>query len=108
MITCNHLPELEKSSLDYLNNLLQSTQDSFQGMSERWDGLQPKQNFGVKISEDFHLGFVFGSLESNFINWFYSKYGRSMTDEEYKQFWKKCRILVRELHKKYDMFYFQE
>lgn len=102
------MTELEKSSLDYLDNLLTFAQDSFQGMSDRWEGLQPKRNFGVKISEDFHLGFVFGSLEYNFTNWFYSKNGRSMTDDEYKQFWKICRTLVRDLHKKYDMFYFQE
>jgi hypothetical protein len=31
-----------------------------------------------------------------------------MTDPEYKEFWKKCRELVRSLHKKYDVFYFQE
>jgi len=56
-------------------------------MSSRWDDLQPKRQFGVKISEDFHLGFVFGKIETNFVEWFYSKYGRSMADEEYKQFW---------------------
>lgn len=100
--------ELEKKSLDYLERLLKKTQESFDGMSTRWNELQPRQDFDVKISEDFHLGFVFGKLEEDFVSWFYSEYGRSMTDQEYKQFWKKCRELVRSLHKQYDVFYFQE
>ena len=100
--------ELEKKSLDHLEQLLQRTQESFVGLSARWDDLQPRREFDVKISEDFHLGFVFGKLEDDFVGWFYSEYGRSMTDQEYRQFWKKCRVLVRNLHKKYDVFYFQE
>ena len=100
--------ELEKKSLDYLDGLLEKTQESFDGLSARWNELQPRQNFDVKMHEDFHLGFVFGKLEDDFVGWFYSENGRSMTDQEYKQFWKKCSILVRSLHEKYDMFYFQE
>jgi len=100
--------ELEKKSLDHLEQLLKKTQESFNGLSARWNDLQPRSEFDVKISEDFHLGFVFGKLEDNFVGWFYSEYGRSMTDYEYREFWKKCRDLVRSLHKKYDMFYFQE
>ena len=100
--------ELEKKSLDHLEQLLQRTQESFDGLSARWDDLQPRREFDVKISEDFHLGFVFGKLEDDFVGWFYSEYGRSMTDQEYHQFWKKCRVLVRNLHEKYDVFYFQE
>lgn len=100
--------DLEKKSLDYLEQLLKKTQESFDGMSARWNELQPRQDFDVKISEDFHLGFVFGKLEDDFVSWFYSEHGRSMTDQEYKQFWKKCRELVRSLHEKYDVFYFQE
>jgi len=99
---------MESESLEYLDKLLEKTQESFVGLSTRWDELQPKKEFDVKISEDFHLGFVFGKLEDEFVGWFYSKYGRSMSDQEYKEFWKKCRILVRHLHEKYDMFYFQE
>ena len=90
--------ELEKKSLDHIDYLLKRTQDSFDGLSERWNEFRPRQEFNVKISEDFHLGFVFGQLEENFVGWFYSEYGRSMTDQEYKQFWKKCRKLVRSLH----------
>ena len=87
--------ELEKKSLDHLEQLLQRTQESFEGLSARWDDLEPKREFDVKISEEFHLGFVFGKLEDDFVGWFYSVYGRSMTDEEYRQFWKECRELVR-------------
>jgi hypothetical protein len=100
--------ELEKKSLDHLAQLLERTQESFRGLSVRWDDLQPRREFDVKLSEDFHLGFVFGKLEEDFVGWFYSENGRSMTDHEYRQFWNKCRELVRDLHKKYDMFYFQE
>ena len=100
--------ELEEKSTQYLEQLLKKTQISFDGLSIRWNDLQPRKDFDVKISEDFHLGFVFGKLEDDFVAWFYSKFGRSMTDQEYKEFWRKCRKLVRELHKKYDMFYFQE
>ena len=100
--------ELEKKSLDYLEHLLERTQESFGGLSSRWENLQPRREFDLKLSEDFHLGFVFGKLEDNFVEWFYSENGRAMTDYEYRQFWKKCRDLVRTLHKKYDVFYFQE
>ena len=100
--------ELGKKSSQYLEQLLEKTQTSFDGLSTRWNELQPRKDFDVKISEDFHLGFVFGKLEDDFVGWFYSEFGRSMTDQEYKEFWRKCRKLVRELHKKYDMFYFQE
>ncbi len=100
--------ELEKNSSQYLEQLLEKTQISFDGLSTRWNELQPRKDFDVKISEDFHLGFVFGKLEDDFVGWFYSEYGRSMTDQEYKEFWRKCRKVVRTLHKKYDIFYFQE
>ena len=99
---------MEKEASEYLDNLLENAQNSFEGLSFRWNDLQPKREFDVKISEDFHLGFVFGKLEESFVGWFYSKYGRSMTDSEYKQFWLVCRKMVRVLHEKYDVFYFQE
>jgi len=102
------MTELDQKSLNYLEHLLEKMQKSFDGLSNRWNDLQPRKEFDVKMSEDFHLGFVFGKLEDDFIEWFYSEFGRSMTDHEYKQFWVKCRQLVRTLHKKYDFFYFQE
>ena len=100
--------ELEKKAIEHLEQILKITQESFEGLSIRWDELQPRQEFDVKISEDCHLGFVFGKIEENFVKWFYSENGRSMTDQEYKEFWKKIRELVRTIHKKYDVFYFQE
>ncbi len=100
--------KLEDTAIKYLENLLENSQYSFEGMSSRWDDLQPKRQFGIKISEDFHLGFVFGKIEDEFVKWFYSSYGRSMTDGEYKQFWIICKKQVRKLHEKYDTFYFQE
>ena len=100
--------ELEKKSLDHLEQLLKKTQESFDGLSARWSELQPKSEFDVKISEDFHLGFVFGKLEDDFVGWFYSESVMDLPYSEYREFWKKCRDLVRSLHKKYDMFYFQE
>ena len=100
--------ELEKKSINYLEQLLERTQESFEGLSARWNDLQPRSQYAIKMSEDFHLGFVFGNLENAFVGWFYSEYGRSMTDKEYTEFWITCRKLVRSLHEKYDMFYFQE
>ena len=102
------MAELEEKAIAKLEQLLNKTQESFEGLSVRWEELQPQREFGVKISEDFHLGFVFGKIEEEFVSWFYSEFGRSMTDQEYKQFWKKCRQIVRTIHEKYDMFYFQE
>lgn len=90
---------LEAKPLEHLDKLLVKTQDSFHGLSARWDDLQPRKSFNVKISEDFHLGFIFGKLEDDFINWFYSQHGRSMTDKEYVHFWKQCRNLVRSARK---------
>ena len=100
--------ELDESSKKHLASLIEKAQFSFDGMSSRWDDLQPHRNFAVKVSEDFHLGFVFGKLEEDFASWFYSKYGRSLEDDEYKHFWSICRKHVRKLHEQYDMFYFQE
>ena len=87
--------ELEEKELNHLRQLLQKTEESFDGLSVRWDEFQPKREFNVKMSEDFHLGFVFGKLEDDFVAEFYSEHGRSMTDQEYVQFWKKCREFVR-------------
>ena len=99
--------ELEKKSLDNLEQLLQRTQESFEGLSARWDDLQPQHEFYIKISEDFNLGYVFGKLEDDFVGWFYSVHGRSMTDQEYYQFWKICRKHVRSTRKKSNVFNFQ-
>ena len=99
---------LNQKSLNHLEQLLERTQDSFVGLSTRWEDLRPSRNYNVKVSEEFHLGFVFGKIEDSFVRWFYAEHGRSMTDDEYHQFWTKCRKMVRSLHEKYDVFYFQE
>jgi len=99
---------LDDETKQYLEKLLDNALELFDGLCARWDDLRPKKQFGIKISEDFHLGFVFGKIEDDFVGWFYSKYGRSLTDEEYKQFWIMCKKQVRKLHEKYDVFYFQE
>jgi hypothetical protein len=100
--------ELEDSCKQHLKNLLEQAQFTFDGMSSRWDDLQPKRKFAVKVSEDFHLGFIFGKIEESFVSWFYSNYGRSLEDNEYKEFWSICKKHVRKLHEQYDLFYFQE
>jgi hypothetical protein len=100
-----YLDDLAKK---HLSEMLDDSQFSFEGMSSRWDDLRPSRRFNVKLSEDFHLGFVFGKIEDNFNSWFYSKNGRSLTDEEYNQFWLVCKKHVRKMHEKYDVFYFQE
>lgn len=94
------MEELEKESLDHLEQLLNHTQESFSGLSARLDDFQPRQEFDLKTPEDFHLGFIFGKLEEDFINWFYSKHGRSMTDHEYRQFWKKCSEIASDFPQK--------
>ena len=58
--------------------------DQFEGISTRWDEL----DFDIQNSVDFKNGFVFGKIEHKFTSWFYSENGRSMTDDEYKEFWK--------------------
>ena len=68
--------ELNEKSQNYLDTLLSSCQESFEGLSSRWNELQPKGESSVKASEDFHLGFVFGKLEDAFVAWFYSNHGR--------------------------------
>ena len=88
---------LGKKALDHLEQLLQRTQKSFEGISVRWNELHLQEEFHIKISEDFCLGFVFGKLEDDFVGWFYSNYGISMTDQEYHQFWEICRKHVKSI-----------
>ena len=99
---------LGKTSTQYLDGLLDSALEAFDGMSERWHDLQPHKLFNIRHSEDFHIGFLFGHIELNFIQWFYSNFGRSMTDDEYKAFWLVCRKRIRKMHEKWDRYYFQE
>lgn len=98
--------ELDKKSIQYVEKLLSQTFESFDGLSTRWKELRMTEEFYFKISEDFFLGFVFGKMEDTFVSWFYSQHGRSMTDQEYQQFWKKCHDYVLDNRKKHDAFYF--
>lgn len=97
----------EQNSQNRLKQLLERAEESFGGLFARWGKFQPRREFDVMISEDFHLGFVFGKLEDDFVEPSYSEHGRYVTVHEYKQFWKQCCEFVRE-HKKHDLFYFQE
>ena len=99
---------LNHESKQYLEKLLNVSLESFDGLCTRWDELKPHKQFNVDNSENFHLGYLFGNIEEDFISWFYSKFGRSMTDEEYHEYWLVCRKQIRKMHEKFDSFYFQE
>ena len=79
---------LEKKAKDHLIDLLNMSKENFEEISARWNDLEPHSEFNIKNSEDFHKGYVFGKIEHKFISWFYAEFGRSQTDEEYKEFWK--------------------
>lgn len=98
----------DEEATQYLEKLLDKSLESFDGLCARWDELKPHKQFSIDDSENFHLGYLFGSVEENFISWFYSKYGRSMNDEEYREYWLVCRKRIRKIHEKFDQFYFQE
>ena len=78
---------LEKQAKEKLEDLLDMSGENFDEMALRWDELKPKSEFGLKDSEVFIAGYVFGKIEHKFIQWFYSEFGRSQTDEEYQEFW---------------------
>jgi hypothetical protein len=99
---------LDNEIKQHLEELLDKSLESFEGLRVRWDELKPHKQFSIDDSENFHLGYLFGSIEENFISWFYSKYGRSMSDKEYHEYWLVCRQRIRTMHEKFDSFYFQE
>lgn len=78
---------LEKQAKEKLEDLLDMSGENFKEMALRWDELKPKSELGLKDSEAFIAGYVFGKIEHKFIQWFYSEFGRSQTDEEYQEFW---------------------
>ena len=78
---------LEQKAKENLEKLLDMSFENLDEMSARWEDFDSKSNFGVKNSHDFHIGYIFGKVEHKFISWFYSEFGRSQTDEEYKEFW---------------------
>ena len=78
---------LEKQAKEKLEDLLDMSGENFNEMALRWNELKPKSEFGLKDSDVFIAGYVFGKIEHKFIQWFYSEFGRSQTDEEYQEFW---------------------
>lgn len=89
---------LDPKSQRHLGELLEKALESFDGLCARWEELQPQRQFSIRNSEEFRLGYLFGSIEENFTAWFYSNFGRSMTDQEYKSFWLVCRKQIRKMH----------
>lgn len=78
---------LEKKAKEKLAGLLDMSEENFDEMTSRWVELKPKSEFELKDSDAFIVGYVFGKIEHKFIQWFYSEFGRSQTDEEYQEFW---------------------
>ncbi len=78
---------LEKQAKEKLEDLLDMSGENFKEMALRWDELKPKSELELKDSDVFIAGYVFGKIEHKFIQWFYSEFGRSQTDEEYQEFW---------------------
>ena len=78
---------LEKQAKEKLEDLLDMSGENFKEMALRWDELKPKSELRLKDSDVFIAGYVFGKIEHKFIQWFYSEFGRSQTDEEYQEFW---------------------
>ena len=76
-----------KSELELKDSDVFIAGESFKEMALRWDDLKSKSELELKDSDVFIAGYVFGKIEHKFIQWFYSEFGRSQTDEEYQEFW---------------------
>ncbi len=87
---------LEKQVKEKLEDLLDMSGENFEEMVSRWDSFKPKSELGLKNSDVFIAGYVFGKIEHKFVQWFYSQFGRSQTDEEYMEFW---NIVINRLTK---------
>jgi hypothetical protein len=83
---------------EYLNKLLGEEEEKYSEVFSRWDELDPKTHFGIQNIKDFHLGYVFGSIEQKFIKWYYSEFGVSQSDEEYKEFWNICKSRLKSIN----------
>ncbi len=99
--------ELESSAIEQIEKFGNEIEYKFQGMSNRWEDLKPESVFNVRNLDEFHLGYIFGSIEDRFVTWFYSKYGRSMTDEEYMEFWEASTKKIQSFEETKGKFYFQ-
>ncbi len=84
---------IEKKAKDHLDRLLEMSQENFTEMFERWGELDKDSLFSIRNSKDFQIGYVFGKIEHKFIAWFYSEYGRALTDEEYEEFFNTAKEL---------------
>lgn len=82
---------LSEKAKEILNKLLDEEESKYSESFGRWHELEPETHFGIKNLNDFHLGYVFGSIEQKFIKWHYSEFGVSQSDEEYKEFLKICK-----------------
>jgi uncharacterized metal-binding protein len=78
---------LEKEATLKLKSLLEMSLEQFGWLRERWDELLLSDKYPIKIGPDFFAGYVFGKMEHKFIDWFYSTHGRSLTDDEYQEFY---------------------
>ena len=87
---------LEKKAKETLESLLEMSIKDFDEMSTVWEEFDLEFPFNIKHSNDFFVGYVFGKIEHKFVSWFYSEFGRSQTDEEYKEF---CNIVKNRLEK---------
>ena len=85
---------LETKAKETLESLLEMSIKDFDEMSSGWEGLDSEFPFNIKDSNDFFVGYVFGKIEHKFFSWFYSEFGRSQTDDEYKEF---CNIVKNRL-----------
>ncbi len=88
---------LSEKAKKYLNKLLDEEEKMYSVAFLRWEELDPKTHFGIQNIDDFHLGYVFGTIEQKFIKWYYSEFGVSQSDEEYKEFWNICKSRLKSI-----------
>ena len=88
---------LNEKAKEELNKLLGKEEREYSESFGRWNELDPKTHFGIQNIDDFHLGYVFGTIEQKFIKWYYSEFGVSQSDEEYKEFWNICKSRLKSM-----------
>ena len=77
---------LEKKVVEELEKLLQTAKEHFVDMLERWQEQEKNSIYHIRNTQQFKIGYVFGKIEHKFISWFYTNYGRALTDDEYDEF----------------------
>lgn len=88
---------LNEKAKEELNKLLGEEERKYSESFDRWNELDPKTHFGIQNIDDFHLGYIFGTIEQKFIKWYYSEFGVSQSDEEYKEFWNFCKSRLKSM-----------